>query len=120
MSEAWTALRDALQQLADVCVKESQALVELDAQRLAPLQIQKAEAVRNVARCYKELEEPTEGFPPELRQLAEKCQQLNYSNKQMLLLTLKCLDSMLHGVPGRKKYGPGLGESNSRIMDFRV
>jgi hypothetical protein len=120
MSEQWDTLREALTLLAHICTVENQALVELNADRLAPLQVQKAETVRQVARCYKAIGEPQEGFPEDIRLLAERCQRLNAANKQMLVLTLRCMDSILSSTRSRGTYGPGLGESSSRIMDLRV
>ena len=120
MSEAWEPLRAALNGLLAICEEEQKALVTLDAPKLAPLQIRKAEQVRLVARCYKESESFEDPKPEDLARLAHRCQRINASNRQMLVITLKCLDSVLNAGQQRKpKYGPGDG-LRYQIMDLKV
>lgn len=121
MSKVWEGLRDSLGALLHVCEDEQHALVMLDGDRLAKLEIQKASLVKQVAVEYKMLDS-LDDSPSDVKLLAQACQRVNNANKRMLILTVQCINSLLesagHGKP--PKYGPADAGAHRRMMDLRV
>lgn len=123
MSDGWEALRESLGALLHTCEDEQHALVMLDGDKLAKLEIQKAHLVKQVAVVYKTLDVPEEKSPADVRALAERCKRVNEANRRMLILTVQCINGMLesagYGKPA--KYGPGADSpARRRMMDLRV
>lgn len=123
MVAEWDGLRTSLSSLLIVCEDEQGALVTLDADRMAKLQVQKANLVRQVARDYQAMGQPEENFPEDVVCLADRCRHVNAANRKMLILTIQCINDLM-GATGhdrREPYGPGGPRPRaSRLMDLRV
>ena len=123
MSSVWEPLRTAMSDLLTVCTQEQEALVALQAERVALVQSQKAGVLGTVNRLWAELARQAAQAPADIVALADQCRRLNDTNRSMLSLTLQCIDKMMKaaGCTPAATYGPNGGLAmNHRFMDVRI
>lgn len=123
MSSVWEPLRAAMADLLAVCNSEQEALVTMQAERVAVMQTQKAGILGKVNRLWREMGTQAAKAPAEVVALADQCRQVNDTNRGMLVLTLQCIDHLMKaaGSTPAATYGPnGERAMNHRFMDVRI
>lgn len=123
MSSVWAPLQAALGELLAICTHEQEALVAMQAERVALVQSQKAGLLGQVNRLWSELARQATQAPADIVALADQCRRLNDTNRGMLSLTLQCIDSLMKtaGCTPAPTYGPtGNRAMNTRFMDVRI
>lgn len=123
MSSVWEPLRAAMGELLAICTREQEALVTMQAERVALVQSQKAGLLGQVHRLWTELSRQAPQTPADIVALADQCRRVNDTNRSMLSITLQCIDNLMKtaGCTPAATYGPnGNRAMNTRFMDVRI
>lgn len=123
MSSVWEPLQAALGELLAICTHEQEALVTMQAERVALVQSRKAGVLGLVNRLWAELAKQPAQAPDDVVALADQCRRLNDTNRGMLSITLQCIDNLMKsaGCTPAVTYGPnGNRTMNTRFTDVRI
>jgi len=123
MSSSWETLKAAMGDLLAICTTEQEALVTMQAEKVALCQNQKAGALSTVHRIWSDLAAQAASAPRDVLAMADQCRRINETNRSMLSLTLKCIDQMMNaaGATRAATYGPSGAQAMQRgFMDVRI